>query len=113
MTKVVKNSTKPSGSGVKKGYRRGGRAKGTPNKRTQSVIDKLAKLDFDPLESLARLAIDAKKEGDKQMEFHASKELAQYVAPKRKAMEMTAEVTNVDLADGLTETQRKNLKKLL
>ena len=47
------------------------------------------------------------------MEFNACKELAQYVAPKRKAVEMTAEVTTVDLADDLTDAQRENLKKLL
>jgi hypothetical protein len=113
VTKVVKTSRKPSGGGSKKGERRGGRKKGTPNKRTQSVIDKLAKLDYDPIESLVRLAKEAETAKDKMMEFNACKELAQYVAPKRKAVEMTAEVTTVDLADDLTDAQRENLKKLL
>lgn len=113
MTKVAKGSDKPSCGGSKKGERRGGRQKGTPNKKTQNIIEKLAKLNYDPLESLARLAKDAKKEGDKAMEFSCARELAQYVAPKRKSVEMTAEVTTVDLADDLTDAQRKNLKKLL
>ena len=97
----------------KKKKKTGGRVKGTKNKRTQSVIDKLAKLDYDPIESLVRLAQEAETSKDKMMEFNACKELAQYVAPKRKAVEMTAEVTTVDLADDLTDTQRENLKKLL
>ncbi len=97
----------------------GGRKKGALNKRTADVIATLEGRDFDPINMLIDIALDAKgnnKDGsfqDKNLAFQACKELAQYVAPKRKAMEMTAEVTNVDLADDLTDTQRKNLKKLL
>jgi len=91
----------------------GGRKKGTPNKKTQNMIDKLDALGYDPIESLVRLALEAKKTKDSAMEFNACKELAQYVAPKRKAIEMTAEVTTVDLADDLTPLQKDNLKKLL
>ena len=95
------------------GKKWGGRKKGTPNKRTLNVADKLAELGYDPLESLVRLAIDAQKEGDKVMEYNASKELAQYVAPKRRATEITAEVVTIDITNDLTELQRDNLKKLL
>lgn len=101
-------------AGSVKGEYRGGRKKGVPNKRTQAVADKLAEIGFDPLESLARLAMDAKKEGDKVMEFQASKELAQYVAPKRKAMEVSADTSNIiTIEQDLTDQQRDNLKKLL
>jgi 5'-3' exonuclease len=95
------------------GKKWGGRKKGTKNKVTLNVAEKLAELNYDPLESLARLAMDAKKEGDKVMEYNASKELAQYVAPKRRATEVTAEVVSIDITNDLTELQRENLKKLL
>jgi hypothetical protein len=113
MTKVANSSGKSSRGGSKKGERRGGRQKGTPNKKTQNIIDKLNALGYDPIESLVRLAQEAEDSKDKVMEFNACKELAQYVAPKRKAVEMVAEVTSIDLADDLTDTQRENLKKLL
>lgn len=70
----------------------GGRQKGTPNKRTQNVIDKLAALKCDPIEAMARIAKDAEKAGDLNVASQMYKELAQYIAPKRKAIEMTAEV---------------------
>jgi 5'-3' exonuclease len=96
------------------GKKWGGRKKGTPNKRTLNVADKLAELGYDPLESLVRLAIDAQKEGDKVMEFQASKELAQYVAPKRKAMEITSDNSHlIVIENDLSRLQRDNLKKLL
>jgi hypothetical protein len=44
--------------GSKPGERRGGRQKGTPNRRTQEVADKLAALDCDPIEGMARIAED-------------------------------------------------------
>lgn len=78
--KVAKNS---------KGKRLGGRSKGTPNKRTQDVIERLKELDCDPIQGMAIIAKRAMDEDDLQLAGQMYKELAQYVAPKRKAVEMT------------------------
>ncbi len=106
----------------------GGRKAGAPNKKSQEVIDKLEALDCDPIEGMARIALQAEKdasdsfksiidgmnevitEGDDDIEGvlnsifskHVKerrehlmlaggmyKELAQYIAPKRKAIEMS------------------------
>jgi hypothetical protein len=106
----------------------GGRKAGAPNKKSQEVIDKLDSLGCDPIEGMARIALQAEKdasdsfksiidsmneaitEGEEDIEGvlnaifskHTKerrehlllaggmyKELAQYVAPKRKAVEMS------------------------
>ena len=66
-----------------------GRKKGKPNKKTQEVLDKLAELNCDPIEGMARIAKQAIDEGELQLAGNMYKELAQYVAPKRKAIEHT------------------------
>ena len=66
-----------------------GRKKGKPNKKTQEVLDKLAELNCDPIEGMARIAKQAMDEGELQLAGNMYKELAQYVAPKRKAIEHT------------------------
>jgi hypothetical protein len=67
----------------------GGRVKGTPNKRTQDVIERLNELGCDPIEGMAKIAAQAMTEGELMLAGQMYKELAQYVAPKRKAIEMT------------------------
>jgi hypothetical protein len=66
---------------------RGGRPKGSPNKRSLEVADKLAALGCDPLEGMARIAMD--KTASLELRGKMFAELAQYVAPKRKAVEHT------------------------
>ena len=44
------------------GERRGGRQKGTPNKKTQAVADTLAELGCNPIEGMARIAMDEQAE---------------------------------------------------
>ena len=75
--------------GAKAGERRGGRKTGTPNKRTLAVAEKLAALGCDPIEGMARIPMDEQAELGLRAQMY--KELAQYVAPKRKAMEVTGE----------------------
>lgn len=70
------------------GKKYGGRVKGTPNKSTKSVTDKLAALGCDPIEGMARLAKIGMDEGDYEMAHKNFKELAQYSVPKRKAVEV-------------------------
>jgi hypothetical protein len=65
----------------------GGRTAGTPNKRTLAIEEKLAALGCDPIQGMARLALDESEPS--ALRFAAMKELAQYVAPKRKAMEIS------------------------
>ena len=72
----------------KPGERRGGQCKGTPNKRTLAGTEKLEALGCDPIEGIARIAMDETAELSIRQMY---KELAQYVAAKRKAMEMQAD----------------------
>jgi hypothetical protein len=67
------------------GRKTGGRVAGTPNKRTQEVMERLDALGCDPIEGMARLAMDEANPPELRGRMFA--ELAQYVAPKRKAVE--------------------------
>ena len=71
------------------GNKTGGRKKGTPNKRTQEVTDKLASLDCDPIEGMAKIAAD--EQNSPELRGRMFSELAQYIAPKRKAIEHSGE----------------------
>ncbi len=89
---------------ARNGTKSGGRKKGTPNKRTQDVQALVAKASRSPFETLAFISAgDAKKLGhgttDEKtktftpapipldLQLEAAKELAPYLAPKRKAIE--------------------------
>jgi hypothetical protein len=76
--------------GSSPGERRGGRQKGTPNKVTQEIVEKLQALGCDPIEGMARIAIDP--DSKPELRLRAYVELAQYVAPKRKALEMCGDL---------------------
>lgn len=93
----------------------GGREKGTPNKKTNELMEKAKQLKCDPFEILCYFALgDWKKLGYKDeytyaptqkgevIEKHvispeirqkAASEAAQYLYPKRKAIEHSGEVT--------------------
>lgn len=75
-----------------KGIKTGGRTKGTPNKPTQNIIDRLAELDCDPIEGMTLIASQAMDEGELMLAGSMYKELAQYVAPKRKSIEVSGDV---------------------
>jgi len=79
---------------VAKSTKKGGRVKGTPNKKTQDVIDRLKELKCDPIEGMAKIADTAYKDGDLPLAGQMYKELAQYVAPKRKAVEISSDSEN-------------------
>ncbi len=66
-----------------------GRPKGSLNKTTLGVIDKLQEMGIDPIEGMARIANNEANNIDLRARMYA--ELAQYIAPKRKAMEVTGE----------------------
>jgi len=67
----------------------GGRTKGTPNKVPQLVRDRLAELDCDPIQQLCVIAKQAQEEGNLQLAGAMFKELASFVAPKLRAIEIT------------------------
>jgi len=73
--------------GAKPGERRGGRAKGTPNKKSLSVTERLETIGCDPIEGMAQIAMDDSQ--PVQLRASMYRELAPYVAPKRKTVEVT------------------------
>ncbi len=80
-------------AGRKKGTpKTGGRVKGSLNKGNQSIMDKLASINCDPIEGMAKIAKKAMEEGELSLALMAYKELAQYVAPKRKSIEVSGEL---------------------
>ena len=76
------------------GKRQGaGRPKGSANVRTIEIQKRLDELDCDPIEGMARIGKEAEQRGDYQLAGQMYKELAQYIAPKRRATELTADFT--------------------
>lgn len=87
----------------------GGRKKGTPNKKTQIVMDILESMNCNPIYNLALMAMGEPIEcltyvnretgeyvvdeipGTYEQIKDANKELANYVYPKRKAVEHTGQ----------------------
>jgi hypothetical protein len=65
-----------------------GRPKGSTNKKSQEIQDRLEELGVDPIEGMAMLASDPTS--TPELKLQCFKELAQYVAPKRKAVDMNA-----------------------
>lgn len=66
----------------------GGRQKGTPNKATQDLMAICEKHGCDPFEGMVIIAVNEKVPDKK---FDKLKEIAQYVYPKRKAIEHSTE----------------------
>ena len=97
----------------KNGIKTGGRKKGTPNKRTQQVIDILNNLDCNPIEGLVSIAKIAMEKQDYALAGSMYKELSQYAFPKRRAVEVSAEMNQDISINELTDQQRRNLKKLI
>ena len=71
------------------GKKTGGRQKGTPNKDPKALQDRIAERypGWDPVEAMAEIAQDDKN--DVMIRLAALKEIAQYIHPKRKAIEHT------------------------
>lgn len=91
-------------SKVEESRKTGGRVKGTPNKKTQEVIERLKELNCDPIEGMAIIAQQAMDDADLALAGSMYKELAQYVAPKRKAVEHTG------ANGGAIQTETKTLQ---
>jgi hypothetical protein len=67
----------------------GGRIRGTPNKTTKSVMEKLEELGCDPIEGLAAIAMNTNTAPELKVRCYS--ELAQYAYPKRKAVDLSVE----------------------
>ena len=72
-----------------KGHKTGGRVAGTPNRKTQEISALLESLDCNPIEGMARIATNEKYSPELRGRMYA--ELAQYVYPKRRAVEHAGE----------------------
>ena len=74
------------------GQKTGGRTAGTPNKDTAALISLLKKKypKWDPVIAMADIANE--RTNDLMLRLQAAKEVAQYVYPKRKAIEHSGEV---------------------
>jgi hypothetical protein len=71
----------------------GGRKKGTPNKATLTVTERLEALGCDPIEGMARIAMDENNSPETRGRYYS--ELAQYLYPKRKPVDISIEQTSV------------------
>ena len=68
------------------GRKTGGRIKGTPNKKTEELAQRLAEIGCDPVEGMAIIAMDDANPPELRGRMYA--ELAQYLYPKRRATEI-------------------------
>lgn len=70
------------------GFKTGGRVAGTPNRKTADAVALLEGLGCSPLESMAKIASD--ESVDIAIRVSIWKDLASYLYPKRKAVELNA-----------------------
>jgi hypothetical protein len=71
------------------GKKTGGRRAGTPNKRTADLVKHLEALGCDPVDGMAQLAMNPANTPELRGKMYA--ELAGYLYPKRKAVEVKSE----------------------
>jgi hypothetical protein len=88
-----------------KGHKTGGRVAGTPNRKTEEAAELLESLGCNPIEGMARIAMNEKHAPELRGRMYA--ELAQYVCPKRKAMELSGP------GDGPLKTERRFIVELV
>lgn len=75
-----------------------GRPKGSANKATKAVQETLAEMGYDPIAAMVKVAVNAEQAGDIALAGKMAAELAQYVAPKRKAVEHSGEINTAPVA---------------
>lgn len=83
-----------------KGYKTGGRKKGTPNKATSELKSLLEGFGYDPIAEMVELAQDP--ETSKELKQRIASEFCQYLYPKRKAIDVSGEMS-VTLEDYLLD----------
>ena len=80
-----------------KGQKTGGREKGTPNKERKELFELLSDKypDYHPVVSMEDIANDLKQ--DKTLRFQANKEVAKYICPQLKAVEVASDNREVTI----------------
>ena len=80
--------------GAAPGERRGGRKKGALNRDRKALVDRIQAVcpGYDPVVAMAVIACN--EEIDLSIRMTAHKEVAQYVAPKLKAIEHSSDPEN-------------------
>lgn len=73
--------------GSRPGERRGGRQKGTRNKKTQELLESVKEEGLTPMEFLLKVMRDEDEEMDRRMD--AAKHVAPYVHPRLASVEHT------------------------
>jgi len=78
----------------------GGRKAGTPNKKTTELLDKIEAFckergieGYDPVIQMVEIANH--DEADLPLKLNAAKEVAQYIHPKRKALEVDQAINDL------------------
>ncbi len=91
---VSKESKNRNLGGRPKGLKKtGGRPKGTPNKDKQELLELILSTGCKhPIQGLAEIAKEAHENADLELARDCYKELSQYVASKRKAVEHSGHV---------------------
>ena len=92
----------------------GGRRKGTPNKGSLTVAEKMELLGCDPIAGMVDIAMNVKNSPETRGRYYS--ELAQYLYPKRKALEISDEQstdfnvnTNLDTSEGSCQRQVEDI----
>ena len=72
-----------------KGFKTGGRIKGTPNRDKQALRERLSSLypDYDPILAMVEMANDNTLEPSMRLDCH--KTIANYIHPKMRSLEVT------------------------
>jgi hypothetical protein len=90
------------------GLKTGGRVKGTPNRKTQTLMEQCEAKGIDPWAMLLEFTGPAPME----LRFAALKEICNYLYPKRKAVEHSGEISNPYLQMELAELEKLVKEKL-
>jgi len=95
-----------AGGGSAPGQRRGGRAKGTVNRRTAGLVEQLEALGLNPIAELAAASATARDQGDLANWISANKSLLPYLYPRRKAIDVTTSggPLSLQVVTGVPET---------
>ncbi len=88
-----------------------GRKAGTPNKRSQSLFDLCDEMDFNPFKAMLTIAKDDTHKDSAMM----LKEVAKYLYPARKAIELSATLDPKlqEAAESLTDMSKEEKIALL
>jgi len=86
------------------GHKSGGRVEGTPNRRTKEVAELLSSLGHNPIDAMVRIARNPKASLELRGRMNA--ELAHYVYPKRKALEISGNL-NFNLSERLVNGRKR------